>query len=92
MITSPRRMLTCHWAARRLQLYLDSDPSALLDAAEVHRLAEHLAACAHCSGRVEQYRALGQALHERSVRHRPDPELVARMYEQAERLITQGPA
>lgn len=91
MITSLRSMLTCRWAARRIQRYLDSDPSALLDAAEVHRLAEHLAACARCSGRVEQYRALSQALHERSVRHRPDPELVTRMYEHAERLLTQGP-
>ncbi len=91
MITSLGSMLTCRWAARRIQRYLDSDPSALLDPAEVQRLAEHLAACGHCSGRVEQYRALSHALHERSVQHRPPPDLVARLHEHAERLITHGP-
>lgn len=90
MMMSLRSMLTCRWAARRIQRYLDSDPSALLDAGEVQRLEEHLAACARCSGRIERYRALSQALHEWSARHRPDPELVARVHEQAERLITQG--
>lgn len=91
MMTSLRTMLTCRWAARRVQRYLDGDPAAPLDAAEAHRLEAHLAECARCSGRVEQYRALGQALRHWSEQRAPDPARVARLHEQAERLITQGP-
>ena len=91
MMTNLRTMLTCRWAARRVQRYLDSDPSASLDAAEAYRLQAHLAECARCTRRVEEYRALGQALRDWSAQRAPDPARVARLHEQAERLITQGP-
>jgi len=89
MITTLRSMLTCRWAARRIQRYLDSDPAAPLPAAEVDRLEAHLAVCARCSGRAEEYRALGRALREWSDRHAPDPQLLARVRDTAERLVAQ---
>ena len=92
MITTIHGMLTCRWAARRIQRYLDSDPAAPLDPAELSRLEAHLAACARCSGRAEQYRALSRALAQWSDQHRPDPQLVARAHERAERLIAEEPA
>lgn len=90
MITNLRSMLTCRWAARRIQRYLDSDPSGRLDPTEVERLEAHLAECGRCTGRVEEYRALSAALRRWSVQLVPDPALVARMREEAERLIVQG--
>lgn len=92
MINTVRSMLTCRWAARRIQRYLDSDPAAALPAAEVDRLEAHLAECARCSGRAEEYRALGQALREWSNLHAPDPHRVTRLYETAERIASQEPA
>lgn len=91
MTMSLRAMVTCRWAARRVQRYLDDDSAARLDIAETRRLEAHLVECARCSGRVEEYRALGEALRHWSVHHAPDPARVARLHEQAERLIVQGP-
>lgn len=91
MMTSLRTMLTCRWAARRVQRYLDSDPAAPLDAAEAYRLQAHLAECARCTRRVEEYQVLARALRDWSAQHAPDPARVMRLHEQAERLITQGP-
>lgn len=91
MITMLRGMITCRWAARRIQRYLDSDPAAPLTAAEVARLEAHLAVCARCSGRTEEYRALGRALREWSARNAPDAELIGRARETARRLVAQEP-
>ncbi|MGI8867365.1 MAG: anti-sigma factor family protein [Mycobacteriales bacterium] len=88
MITTLRSMLTCRWAARRIQRYLDSDPAAPLEPAELDRLEAHLADCARCSGRAEEYQALARALRQWSDRHAPDPRLVARVRDEAERLVT----
>lgn len=91
MMRNLRTMMTCRWAARRVQRYLDRDPAALLGADETQRLEAHLAECARCSGRVEQYRTLGQALRHYSTEHAPDPAAVARLQEHAQQLIAQGP-
>jgi anti-sigma factor RsiW len=91
MIAMLRGMLTCRWAARRIQRYLDSDPAAPLDPAEVTRLEAHLAVCARCGGRAAEYRALRAALRSWSQRT-PDPQLVARLHDEAERIIAQEPA
>lgn len=91
MISMVRSMVTCRWAARRIQRYLDSDPAAPLDVAELRRLEAHLAVCARCGPRVEEYRALRSALVQWSERRGPDPQLVARVHDVAERLIAQRP-
>ena len=87
MIAAIRTMLTCRWAARRIQRYLDADPVALLAPAEVARLEAHLAECARCTGRVREYRALAAALHDWADRHAPDPRTVDRVRDAAERII-----
>ncbi len=53
-----REMLTCHWAARRIQRYLDADPSAPLTPDSVARLEAHLTTCEKCSGLLAENRAL----------------------------------
>lgn len=91
MMTMLRSMITCRWAAHRIQRYLDGDPAAPLTATEVARLEAHLAVCARCSGRTEEYRALGRALQEWSTRHAPDAELIGRARDTARRLVAQEP-
>lgn len=82
-----RTMLTCRWSARRIQRYLDSDPSAPLGADEVRRLEAHLAACERCRAAVEEFRGIRRALARWSQRQAPDPAAVARLRLAAERLV-----
>ncbi len=82
-------MLTCRWSARRIQRYLDADPSAALEHAEVRRLEAHLATCRRCSSAVEDYRGLGRMLGRWSQRRAPDPAMVARVRLGAERLMAE---
>lgn len=62
MKQSLRQMITCHWSARRIQRYLDADPSAPLAPGEVARLEAHLAICDRCSQVAEEHRILHKAL------------------------------
>jgi hypothetical protein len=57
-----RQILTCHWAGRRIERYLDADPSAPLTAEEVARLEAHLATCERCARLAAQHRVLHRAL------------------------------
>jgi anti-sigma factor RsiW len=82
-------MWTCHWSARRIQRYLDADPSAPLSAEEIRRLEAHLATCERCSAAAAEYRGLRRALASWASRHGPDPVLVDRMQQAAEQLIAQ---
>lgn len=74
-----RQMLTCHWSARRIQRYLDSDPAAPLTPGEVARLEAHVAICEKCSAVLNENRALGRALSLWSVRRRVDPAAADRL-------------
>ncbi len=89
MMSKITTMLTCRWAARRIQRYLDADPSAPLAPAEVRRLRAHLATCRRCSAAAEEYRGVTRALTRWSQRRLPDPAMVARVRVGAERLITE---
>lgn len=86
---SLRTMLTCRWSARRIQRYLDADPAAPLEPAEVRRLEAHLATCEKCSGRAAEYRGLSGALARWAQRTMPDPAAVSRLHAVAERLVAQ---
>ncbi len=55
-------LVTCHWTGRRIQRYLDADPSALLDADEIARLEAHLDECERCAGVSREFRVLRGAL------------------------------
>ncbi len=87
MIAGARRMLSCRFTAARLQRYLDADPSALLDPAEVRRLEAHLAECARCARAVEDFRSLRWAMWRMSARLRPDPAAVHRMHQVVDELV-----
>lgn len=90
MMSSLTTMLTCHWSARRIQRYLDADPSASLEPAQVHRLEQHLARCEKCSAEAEEYRGVRRALARWSQRRLPDPAMTARVQLAAERVMVEG--
>ncbi|MGB5952140.1 MAG: zf-HC2 domain-containing protein [Ornithinimicrobium sp.] len=72
-------MVECHWSARRLQRYLDADPSALLSASEVDRLEKHLAACERCSALLGEYRGLQRVFARWASQSQPDAAAIARL-------------
>lgn len=87
MIRAMRMMVTCHWSARRIQRYLDSDPAALLDPSEIRRLEAHLAECEKCSAAAAEYRQIDTALSRWAWRRMPDPQSVTHMHEVVDRLV-----
>lgn len=87
MIRAMRMMLTCHWSARRIQRYLDSDPAALLDPAEIERLEAHLAECDKCRAAATEYREIDSALSRWASRRMPDPDSVNHMHDVVDRLV-----
>lgn len=91
MMSAIRTMMTCHWSARRIQRYLDSDPAAPLDISEVHRLETHLVVCEKCNAAAEELRGVKRALSHLSQRNAPDPALVVRVRLAAAQLISEEP-
>lgn len=87
MITTLRTMLTCHWSARRIQRYLDADPSAQLLPDQLHRLEFHLAACQKCADAAADYRGVRRTLQLFSQRRALDPEVLRRVRARAEQLL-----
>ncbi len=62
MTSSLLQMITCRWSARRIQRYLDADPSAALTPGEVSRIEAHLSMCERCTQTAAEHRALHAAL------------------------------
>jgi hypothetical protein len=91
MKQSIRQMWTCHWAARRIQRYLDADPSASLTPGEVSRLEDHLAVCEKCTQVAHDHRALRRAWTAWPGRPKADPEAVDRLRAYLATLTTQAP-
>ncbi len=87
MISGVRRMLSCHFTAKRLQRYLDADPSAPLDPAEIRRLEAHLAECARCASAVADFRSMRWAMLRLSRLVGPDPAAVARLHRVVDELL-----
>ena len=79
MKQSLRQMITCRWSARRIQRYLDADPSAPLTPGEITRLEGHLAVCERCVRVVDEHRVLHRALSRWPGAPTPDPESVDRV-------------
>jgi anti-sigma factor RsiW len=91
MSSAMRTMLTCRWAARRIQRYLDADPSAPLDPGEVRRLEAHLATCTRCTALTEEYRGLHRALMTWATRRiAPEQQALARLHRVADQLVREG--
>lgn len=87
MIATIARLLTCHWSARRVQRYLDADPSAALEPAEVRRLEAHLATCDRCTALAEDYRQLNTALGRWAARRMPEHRAVARLRAMVDEIV-----
>lgn len=79
MKQSLRQMITCHWSARRIQRYLDADPSAPLTPGEVARLEAHLSECEKCTQLSAEHRALHRALSMWPGAPTPDEQQIQRM-------------
>lgn len=90
MMHSLRRLLACHWSARRIQRYLDADPSAPLTPGEISRLREHLANCDRCAQVVQEHRALHRALSAWPGRPDADPAAVTRLRAYLHSITEQG--
>lgn len=86
LITSPGRVITCHWSARRIGRYLDNDPSAPLSPDERRRLEGHLAICAKCAEVTAEHRALSRALSRWSQQRLPDEAAMHRLRDALERI------
>lgn len=82
-MTNPFR---CWWAARRLDRYLDADPSAELGSTEAARLERHLDTCRRCSAALAGRRALRALLRAVDGGHPADPAALARLDAVASRL------
>jgi anti-sigma factor RsiW len=80
-------LLTCHWSARRIQRYLDADPSAPLSPGEVRRLESHLARCDRCATLSQDYQYLNRALARFSGQRLPDRAAVERMHAVIDQLV-----
>ncbi len=89
MMSSITTMLTCRWAGRRIQRYLDADLAAPLEPGEVRRLQAHLATCRKCSAAAEEYRGLARILRRWAQHRGPDPAMVARVRLGAERVMAE---
>ena len=90
MISATRKMLTCHWSARRIQRYLDADPAAPRPPEQVHRLESHLKTCEKCAATAEDCRRLRRALLLFCQRHALDPAVLIRARARAEHLLSQN--
>lgn len=81
------RMITCRWAARRLQRYLDRDPSGSLPDADLRRLEAHLAACERCQGLADEYRSVSGMLARLSLTCEPDAAMIERVQHHLEFVV-----
>ncbi len=83
-------MLTCWWATRRLDRYIDADPSATLPPFEAARLSRHVATCRRCATSLAERRALKAELRNFDARRGVDPAAQARIDETVDRLRSGG--
>ena len=90
MITSLRRMVTCHWSARRIGRYLDNDPMAPVTPSEVKRLDDHLAACERCARVIKEHRALHRAFSRWSQQQLPDEAALVRLHATLDTITAGG--
>ncbi|MDE0775541.1 MAG: zf-HC2 domain-containing protein [Nocardioides sp.] len=85
-------LTTCWWASRRLDRYLDGDPSAVLSSADVRRVERHAATCRRCAGDLAERRRLREALRDLDARRITDPASLERLDAMAAQLRSPGTA
>ncbi len=92
MMMSVRDLVACHWSARRIQRYLDADPSAILPPQEIERLEAHLAVCERCAQLTAEHQALRRALGSWSGAASPDQASLTRLRSVVDQLSRQDPS
>ena len=86
MAMSIPQMLECRRTRRRLQRFLDRDPSAPLAHDEITDVEEHLRGCERCTGLVAEYRALHRLLEHLGATLQPD-DAVLRVRQAVDRAL-----
>ncbi|MDO8732661.1 MAG: zf-HC2 domain-containing protein [Actinomycetota bacterium] len=84
---SARQMIECRRTARRLQRFLDRDPSAPLSDMDRQRVQAHLAVCERCSGLAREFEDLHNSLRHYGQSSEPTPESVDRVKAAVERAL-----
>jgi len=84
---SVREALECRRTRKRLQRFLDRDPSALLTPDEAREVEQHLKGCERCTGLAEEYRALHRSLDRFGRALEPDEDAVRRASEALRRAV-----
>ncbi|CAN5125191.1 hypothetical protein BH09ACT12_BH09ACT12_23350 [soil metagenome] len=82
--------LHCWWAVRRLDQYLDADPSAPLTDAEMERLEQHATTCRNCAARLGTRRRTRDALRSYDSRRPTDADALERLGAVAGHLRSTG--
>ena len=83
-------LTTCWWAARRLDRYIDADPSAQLSTAEVQRLQRHAATCRRCAAELAERQRVHASLRRFGTRDLTEPAALERLDAVAAQLRTTG--
>ena len=84
------QMTTCWWAARRLDRFVDGDPSARLSSVEADRVARHASTCLRCSRALAERRQVREELRGLGRRRRTDAEALERLDAVAATLRSTG--
>lgn len=84
-------LTTCWWAARRLDRYVDADPSARLGSAEAARVERHAATCRRCSTDLAARREVREVLQRYDSRRFTDVAALERLDAMVSRLRAAGP-
>jgi anti-sigma factor RsiW len=85
------RMRECRRTRRRLQQFLDRDPSAPLTAEEERQVQAHLAICERCQGLAADFTALHHSLGRLGAELAPDQEVVDRVRHTLDSLLDEEP-
>lgn len=80
-------MVSCRWAARRLQRHLDRDTAGALPESDVPRLEMHLQTCRSCQGLAVEYRSVSRLLGRLAVMCEPDPVTIRRVLTRLETVL-----
>ncbi len=84
------QMTTCWWAARRLDRYVDGDPSARLSSSEEARVARHASTCRRCARDLAERREVRDELRSLGRRLPTDREALERLDAVAATLRSTG--
>lgn len=86
-----RRLPECRRTRRRLQQFLDRDPSAPLSPAEEQEVQAHLEICEKCQGLAADFTALHSSLGRLGAGLAPEQEVIDRVHSFLDDLVDKEP-